>query len=77
MKSLRIIDPEGVERRKRRRLRYEIKYATSGPKFLWHVVGWDKLAPFGFYIHGATVGCSRRIISLKVNSTNKIPTPVL
>ena len=46
MKSLRIIDPEGVECRKRRRLKRRW-YGTPGPNFLWHVDGWDKLAPFG------------------------------
>ena len=46
MKSLRIIDPEGVECRKRRRLKRRW-YGTTGPNFLWHVDGWDKLAPFG------------------------------
>lgn len=38
MKSLRIIDPEGVERRKRRRLKRR-GYITPGPNFLWHVDG--------------------------------------
>ena len=72
MKSLRIIDPEGVECRKRRRLKRR-RYGTPGPNFLWHVDGWDKLAPFGIFIHGAVDGFSRRILWLEVNSTNKKP----
>lgn len=72
MKYIRIIDPEGVERRKKRRLKRR-KYTTPGPNFLWHVDGWDKLAPFGIYIHGAIDGFSRRILWLEVNSTNKNP----
>jgi len=50
MKFLRIIDPEGVECRKRRRLKRR-RYITPGPNFLWHVDGWDKLAHFGIFIH--------------------------
>ena len=38
-----------------------------------HVDGWDKLAPFGIFIHGAVDGFSRRILWLEVNSTNKNP----
>ena len=72
MKSLRIIDPEGVESRcrKRRRLKGR-RYGTPGPNFLWHVDEWDRLAPFGVFIHGAVDGFSRRILLLEVNSTNK------
>ena len=70
MKYLRIIDREGVERRKRRRLKRR-RYTTPGPNFIWHIDGWDKLAPFGFYVHGAIDGYSRRILWLEVNSTNK------
>ena len=72
MRYLRIIDPEGVDRRKRRRLKRR-KYTNPGPNFLWHVDGWDKLAPFGIYVHGAIDGYSRRIVWLEVNSTNKNP----
>lgn len=70
MKYLRIIDPEGVERRKMRRLKRR-RYVTPGPNFLWHIDGWEKLVPFGLYIHGAIYGYTRRILWLEVNSTNK------
>ena len=72
MQCLRVIDPEGVERHKRRRLKRR-RYVTPGPNFLWHVDGWDKLAPFGIFIHGAIDGFSRRILWLEVNATNKNP----
>ena len=75
MKCLRVIDPEGVERRKRRRLKRR-RYVTPGPNFIWHVDGWDKLAPFGIAIHGAIDGFSRRILWLEVNSTNKNPSVI-
>ena len=69
MKSLCIIDPEGVECRKKRRLKRQ-RYITPGPNYLWHVDGWDK---FGIFIHGAVDGFSRRILWLEANSTNKNP----
>ena len=72
MRALSIIDPEGVERRKKRALKRR-RYGTPGPNFLWHVDGWDKLSPFGIFIHGAVDGFSRRILWLEVNSTNKNP----
>lgn len=55
MRSLLIIDPEGVEDRRRRRLKRQ-RYRTPSPNFIWHVDGWDKLAPFGIFIHGAVDG---------------------
>ena len=61
-----------VECRKQRRLRRS-RYGTPGPNFLWHIDGWDKLAPFGTFIHEAVDGFSRRILWLAVNSTNKNP----
>ena len=72
MNSLCVIDPEGVERRKRRSLKRR-KYSNPGPNFLWRVDGWHKPAPFGFFIHGEVDGFSRRILWLEVNSTNKNP----
>lgn len=69
---LKAIDPEGVERRKRHRLSRR-KYFVPGPNFLWHVDGYDKLKPFGFAIHGAVDGYSRRILWLHVSPTNNDP----
>jgi hypothetical protein len=46
---MRIVDPNGVERRKRRRL-IRRKYCAPGPNFIWHVDGYDKLKPFGFAV---------------------------
>ena len=61
-----------LECRKQRRLRRS-RYGTPGPNFLWHVDGWDKLAPFGTFIHEVVDGFSRRILRLAVNSTNRNP----
>ena len=56
-----LIDEEGVQRRKAKRL-LRRRYCTPGPNFLWHVDGNDKLKPFGFAIHGAIDGYSRKIL---------------
>ena len=52
---LRLIDPEGVDRRKQRRL-LRRKYSNPGPNFLWHVDGYDKLKPYSFAIHAGIDG---------------------
>ena len=54
---LNILDPEEVELRARRRLKWR-QYITKGPNHLWHIDGYDKLKPFGFCIHGAIHGFS-------------------
>ena len=40
---------------------------------MWHIDGYDKLKPYGFAIHGAIDGFSRKIISLNVSSSNNNP----
>jgi hypothetical protein len=72
MEQLRDLDPEGVNSRKKKRLRRRA-YHTKGPNYIWHIDGHDKLKPFGFSIHGCIDGFSRRIIWLEVSTTNKNP----
>lgn len=62
------LDPEGVEMQSKRRFRR--RYAASGPNFIWHLDGYDKLKPYRFCIHGAIDGYSRRILWLEVGPTN-------
>jgi len=49
------IDPEGVDMRKRHRLKRR-EYSNPGPNFLIHIDGFDKLKKYGFAISGATCG---------------------
>ena len=67
-----ILDPEGVEARSRHRLRRR-NYSTKGPNYLWHVDGYDKIKSFGFCVHGAIDGYSRKILWLEVSSSNNDP----
>lgn len=69
---LKFVDPEGVELRLRHRLRRRM-YRAKGPNYLWHIDGYDKLKPFGFCVHGAIDGFSRRILWLEVSSSNNDP----
>ena len=46
---LSILDPEGVELRKRKKL-HRRKYYAKGPNYLWHVDSYDKLKNYGICI---------------------------
>ena len=66
------LDSDGVRERARRRLARR-RYINPGPNFVWHVDGYDKLKPYGFAIHGAIDGYSRRILWLEVGVSNNNP----
>ena len=68
--KLKSLDPVGVDKRKRRKLTRR-EYHSFGPSHTWHIHGYDKLKPFGIAIHGAIDGYSRRILWLKLSSSNK------
>ena len=70
--ALKSIDPDGVARRSKHRLKRR-KYINCGPSYVWHIDGNDKLKPFGFCIHAGIDGFSRKILWLKVSYTNKDP----
>ena len=55
------LDPEGFELRRRKHLRRRL-YFARGPNWVWHIDGYDKLKPYGFNIHRAIDGFSRRIL---------------
>ena len=67
-----LLDPDGVQARKRNRLKRRI-YTTPGLIFIWHVDGHDRLKDFGFYIHGAIDGFSKKLLWIEVATTNKDP----
>lgn len=70
--KLKELDPEGCELRKRKCLRRR-QYHSSGPNHVWHADGYDKLKPYGFPIHGAIDGWSRKIMWLRVARSNNLP----
>ena len=64
-------DPEGIQLRKRRRLRRR-KYTSPGPNFVWHIDGHEKLKPHGFSIHSGIDGFSRHVLWLELSTSNKM-----
>ena len=70
--SLLRIDPEGVDLRSRNVIRRRI-YFSNGPFHMIHIDGHDKLKKWGFAIHGGIDGFSRKILWLKVATTNNDP----
>ena len=66
------LDPDGVQERKRHKLKRRV-YNSPGPNYCWHVDGYDKLKPYGLPIHGAIDGYSRRVMWLVVSRTNNDP----
>lgn len=46
MTLLRELDPDGIESRRKKRLRRRA-YHAKGPNFVWHTDGHNKLKPFG------------------------------
>ena len=71
-RSWRVLDVEGVSRRKIHRLK-RWKYCNRGPNHVWQMNGNDKLKPLGFYIHGWIDGFCRKIIWLHVTNINRDP----
>ena len=51
-------------------------YFARGPNWVWHIDGYDKLKPYGFSLHGAIDGFSRRIMWLHTLRSNKNPKEV-
>ncbi|XP_038072015.1 uncharacterized protein LOC119740708 [Patiria miniata] len=72
LEGQRMLDPLGVELRRRHRLRRR-SYVNKGPNYAIHVDQHDKLKVYGFAVHGAIDGFSRRLLWLKVAYTNNDP----
>ena len=70
--ALKELDPEGVALRSRHKLRRR-KYYVKEPNDIWDLDGNDELKPYGFSIHECTDGFSRKMMWLKLFSSNKNP----
>lgn len=67
-----LLDPRGVELRRKGRLRRR-QYDNKGPNYLWHVDSYDKLKQYGVCINGCIDGFSRHIIWLRTGPTASDP----
>ena len=72
MHYLKVVDPEGVELRRKHKLRQSL-YRSAGPNSCWHIDGYDKLKPYGFPIHGCIDGFSRKLIWFELIPSNNDP----
>ena len=70
--ALKALHPEGEENRSLKKFTRR-KYTSVEPNYMWHIDGCDKLKPFGFAIHGAIDGYSRKILWLHTGSSNNNP----
>ncbi len=73
--TLGFLDPEGVEKRLRHRLKRR-KYVVPGPNYNWQIDGYDKLKPCGMCINGARDGFSRKIMWFEVGPWNNDPSVI-
>ena len=70
--AMRYLDTEGVTARSSHRLHRRI-YNARGLNYVWHIDGYDKIKPYGFAIHGAIDGYSRKILWFEVLASNNNP----
>ncbi|MED6288993.1 hypothetical protein CHARACLAT_031877 [Characodon lateralis] len=75
MNLLRELNPQGCERRARRRF-IRRTYHSMGPNYMWHVDGYNKLKPFGLALSGCIDGFSRKVLWLVCGPTNNDPTVI-
>ena len=69
---LKIVDPDGVMKRRQRAIKRRLCHC-DGPFDVLHIDGNDNLKRFGFSIHGAMDGFSRKIMWLVVSVSNNDP----
>ena len=70
--SLNNLDESHVALRQCKRLKRR-QYVSPGPDHMWHIDGFDKLKSYGFAIHEALDGFSRKITWQNISSSNNTP----
>ena len=72
---LKEMDPDGTDLRRKHCLKRRM-YHNPGLNYAWHIDGYDKLKQWGFPIHGAIDGFSRKILWLEVTRSNNSPNKI-
>ena len=60
---LKVLDADAVEIRPSH-CQARRTYVSVRPNYLWHINGYGKIKPYGFAIHGAIGGFSRKILKI-------------
>jgi hypothetical protein len=74
--SLKVVDAEGLELRRQRKLRRRV-FTSNGPNEVWSLDGYDKLSRWGLAIHGCNDVYSRFLLWLRVGISNNDPLYIL
>ncbi|XP_076814819.1 uncharacterized protein LOC143461059 isoform X2 [Clavelina lepadiformis] len=74
-KSVKKVDPTGVERRKVKCIQRRV-YSVRSPLALWHIDSHHKLIRWRFVIHGCIDGFSRLVVYLSCQDNNRAATVV-
>src|SRR5580700_10655827 len=74
---VKLLNPEGVERRAKDLQRVRGEYIVPGPDFIWSIDGHDKLAAWGIQIYAGTDAYARKIIWSYVGVSNRMTNNVL
>jgi len=69
--EMRRIDPEAVDRR-RRRERVRVPYTITVWNYLWHQDGWHKLIGWGIVVHAAVDGATRTCTFATARDNNRM-----
>ncbi|XP_034539065.1 uncharacterized protein LOC117812402 [Notolabrus celidotus] len=71
-KVMRDLDASGLQRRSPGKKKIQRRnYISCGPNDTWHIDGNDKLKFFGMWIHLGIDGFSRKVLWLKVGTSNR------
>ena len=71
--TIRDVDPEGIEARRRFRIHRRV-YSVPCPNYLWHIDGNHKLIRWGFVLHHGIDGFSRLVTFGRFSGNNRAET---
>ena len=74
---MKLLYPEGVERRKYDLQRHRGQYIVPGPNFIWSVDGYQKLAPVGIEVYAGIDAYSRYVVWIYVGISSRTAVSVL
>ena len=69
MKGIHAVDPEGIEKRKRKQIKRHI-YQSPFPNYVWHVDGNHKMICWRLLVHHSIDGFSRMVVFAKCSSND-------